>query len=572
MFVWCLVCWFARPSVDYPDRQRKVLGFDVDHSVGFRAGLGDTNSEFLEEFSNERVSRVLSAFDMSARKIPHVGIPPSIWMSMTKEELRAPPKQAGDYIVMLDVVVGCVCDCERTLSSVLLFEPVDHRVEFYQNCWPFLLQSNVCSCSINSMNTGMIDDLAAAIAWLMTEDVVGGVGVNLGDGIIELERLAAMLDAERSRRLVAFDRSAEWSVDGSRSAASWIAKRTNANKSEVARRIHVARMVDACALTQSVWAAGLVTTSHVDVIAKTRAGARADDHFAEFEPELTKCALNHSPKDVALKAREWRDALDAFLDRDGANGPSHEDHQQRHAHFSRTLYGVGYLDARFDVESAEIIEAALGRAYERGHVEKDPRTPAQQRADALLTICRAYLAGVPATGNRPHALFVLDVNTISGNAVGGCHSANGYPVTAEAARRIACNANINLMLVDGFVPLAMGRTARIFTPHQYRAMVVRDGGCRMCGAEVDRCEAHHMDEWVKDRGSTDLDRGVLICRGHCHNLLHEGRWTIEGHANATVRFKNPQGIIMCESAPNVPDHRWRTKHAKRADQLDNYAA
>ena len=48
-----------------------------------------------------------------------------------------------------------------------------------------------------------------------------------------------------------------------------------------------------------------------------------------------------------------------------------------------------------DTLGAEHVETALRVAYERLHVANDPRTPAQQRADALVEICR-QLHGVPA--------------------------------------------------------------------------------------------------------------------------------------------------------------------------------
>ena len=80
------------------------------------------------------------------------------------------------------------------------------------------------------MITGSIELLDIAIGNLLDDDAVGGLGVEFGPGIIELERQRARLDAAIAQRLIRFDQSIEWSVDGSRSAASWIAKRTCGNR------------------------------------------------------------------------------------------------------------------------------------------------------------------------------------------------------------------------------------------------------------------------------------------------------------------------------------------------------
>ena len=351
-----------------------------------------------------------------------------------------------------------------------------------------------------SMDTGAIEQLEDAIMALTHEDVAGGVCVNLGDGIIVLERLRSMLDAECARRLVAFHHSVEWSVDGSRSVAGWVAKHSNANKAEVAHRVHVGQMVALFDLTRAAWTAGEVTTSHVNVIAKTRSGARADSYFRAYEPELVNYAKTHSPKETVADAREWRSKLDDLLDRDPIDRHDEKEHQKRTLHLSNGMYGTAFLDGYFDAENAELIRAAIGRAFERGHREQDPRTPAQQRADAFAEICRSYLAGMPASGNRPHVALVVDINTYMGDTYGGCHTHRGDPINVDTARRIMCDSDINLVLANGLIPLAMGGTTRIFTTYQYRAMVIRDGGCRRCGASPEQCESHHIGEWVKDQG------------------------------------------------------------------------
>jgi hypothetical protein len=104
---------------------------------------------------------------------------------------------------------------------------------------------------------------------------------------------------------------------------------------------------------------------------------------------------------------------------------------------------------------------------------------------------------------------------------------------------------------DGVV-LAMGRATRTFTPDQFRAMVVRDAHCRGPGCAVDpaHCEAHHLDEWERDDGPTDLANGALMCRGNCHRMLHEGGWTVTGNPDGQLDFYDRAGQHLGSSTPH----------------------
>src|SRR5262249_33739784 len=128
--------------------------------------------------------------------------------------------------------------------------------------------------------------------------------------------------------------------------------------------------------------------------------------------------------------------------------------------------------------------------------------------------------------------------TLEGLAVGECRLASGHRISPETARRLSCDAVLQKLLVDDGVPLAMGRATRTFTADQFRAMVARDAHCRGpgCRAEADNCEAHHLDQWRRDDGPTDLDNGILVCRGHCHRMLHEGGWIVRGDPNGELAF------------------------------------
>jgi hypothetical protein len=71
------------------------------------------------------------------------------------------------------------------------------------------------------------------------------------------------------------------------------------------------------------------------------------------------------------------------------------------------------------------------------------------------------------------------------------------------------------------VLLAAGRERRLVSPAQRKALIHRDHGCVYpgCDRSPDWCDAHHLDEWIRHSGGTDIDNLALVCGFH-HARLH----------------------------------------------------
>ena len=69
---------------------------------------------------------------------------------------------------------------------------------------------------------------------------------------------------------------------------------------------------------------------------------------------------------------------------------------------------------------------------------------------------------------------------------------------------------------------------RLYTRRQKVALAARDGGCLFptCERPPSWTEAHHIKHWARDRGETNVNEGVLLCRHH-HLLVHNNHWEIE---------------------------------------------
>jgi hypothetical protein len=104
-------------------------------------------------------------------------------------------------------------------------------------------------------------------------------------------------------------------------------------------------------------------------------------------------------------------------------------------------------------------------------------------------------------------------------------------VSLATAERFACT--------DGYYPLLFdehgngmrrGRAQRLYSEPQRDVLAAIWGGCAVdgCDRPPSWTEAHHIDEWLRHRGDTDIDRGILLCRHH-HMLIHARRWRIHRH-------------------------------------------
>ena len=114
----------------------------------------------------------------------------------------------------------------------------------------------------------------------------------------------------------------------------------------------------------------------------------------------------------------------------------------------------------------------------------------------------------------------------------------GDRLTASQVRRLACTAAILPAVLGGdSLPLDLGRTRRLFSPAQRKALLLRDTTCRAEGCDVPGtwCEAHHRRDPWSAGGRTDLDEGELLCSHH-HHRVHDARFHVDRLANGDVRF------------------------------------
>jgi hypothetical protein len=243
------------------------------------------------------------------------------------------------------------------------------------------------------------------------------------------------------------------------------------------------------------------------------------DLFARDEALLVSQARSLSSRVFPLALAHWR----RLADPDGALADAAKAFERRRLCVSSTWAGTVRVDGDLDPESGEVVIKAIGSLAEPWALDRqDTRSPQQRRADALVEICRRHLdsGAFPVQGGvKPHLTMTVSLQDLQGN---GLVDLETGAITAEAARRLACDCTIRrILLGSDDEPLEAGRAARTVPTALRRALDQRDRGCTHPGCDMPArwCEAHHIIHWAHG-GKTDLDNLRLLCRRH-HGWAHD---------------------------------------------------
>jgi len=265
--------------------------------------------------------------------------------------------------------------------------------------------------------------------------------------------------------------------------------------------------------------------------------------WAQAADQLVGEAAERTVEELWQAARTVRDMLDPA----GAEARFLERYEKRSFRTYRGQNGEKRASIVFDDEGDASLETlmAAGLRPRRGgprfvdpdekqqaaSLVEDPRTIDQLAYDLLMDVLHAGMLADAETvfGTRQAGVRLVQVVDAEGRSVPTVHTEDSLTSMpgAVADQRI-CDSGIVPVTVDVCGnPLDVGREQRLFTSKQRIALAMRDGGCRWrgCDRPASYCEAHHIDEWQRDQGRTDIDRGILLCRYH-HMSLHHGGWRI----------------------------------------------
>lgn len=332
----------------------------------------------------------------------------------------------------------------------------------------------------------------------------------LCDRIADLERLRSRVDERLMAHKATLDSLGDAGADSAVVGRSVGRRSERQAKKDMVTARGLAEMP---ALAESL-AEGRLNVEHAAIVA---------DAAEQVTPEVAEALVKTAeamPADLfARKAREFVGKHTSATETE----ERHAKQRARRAGWHKT-HGDGSVEihARFDKATGEQVLAAWRRRTDRMWHEDggrngspdDGRTHAQRRADALAElICKEPADGPVHPKHQVHIVWNLDEPSATW--------LDGTPLPDSVLMQLGPSADVIGHLFDGAGhTFWQGRRKRLATEAQWRALIVATRGCNRCGATIDRCQAHHLHEWLGG-GGTDLPNLELLCHT-CHGHAHRG--------------------------------------------------
>lgn len=381
--------------------------------------------------------------------------------------------------------------------------------------------------------------------------------------LVGLRQIIDAAEAAFTDILAEFDAAGDGQVlHAAASTPAWLRGALGMAASEASERVRIARAAHGelaptmAAMHSDDSDAPTVSFEHVRTIHRTLRTLPPSSRD-EAREALTALAHQVSVDDLRAAGRYLRHVVDP----DGSARHAEEDFGRRWLSIAPLLDGMHSISGVLDAETAARLNTALA-PFLVPTGPSDERSTDQRRADGLADIVHAAVrAGeLPDLSGADTALQVdvpaatlLDGAPDPARLVGT--SATPTWLTSITLGRLACDASVRRLLVspDG-QPIDLGRSVRVFSTIQRRALAHRDNGCRFpgCDRPPAHTDAHHLVPWMQG-GASDLANGLLLCRFH-HRQVQEGGWSItstELQANGPLTFAGPAFQRLESPAPKA---------------------
>ena len=327
----------------------------------------------------------------------------------------------------------------------------------------------------------------------------------------------------------------------------------NLRPSQAKQTSETGRRLQALPDVQHAFEDGQLSEDHARVITDTlqdMIGPARDEAAAT----LVDAARDTDPTTLGRTARK----LLADHDSQAAGQAEARRHRRRYARATQTPDGMVAISAQLSGIDGEVAMTAI-HAFRTPDTPDDiPRTPEQATADGLVAALRAALDhGQAATqhGERPHINVVVDADTLR---AGDGTAQLGWtgPVPFSEIARILDAAQVCRIVRDAdSIPVEVSERVRTVPRGLWRALMVRDGGCRWpgCPAPPAWCDAAHTDiPWHRD-GRLTVDTSAMFCRRH-HRRVDQPGWRISVDG-LTVHIHPPGGRPPLTSTADPPARR-----------------
>lgn len=440
-------------------------------------------------------------------------------------------------------------------------------------------------------------------------DEVGGRQVVVG-----IEQVTRGLEGLQDAAVGGLEAGQSWATSGYRTFPVWWSAQTHRRASTGRAAQHQARdLRKHLPLTAEALAEGRIGGEHVRVLTRFVTKTEAQQEQLR-DPNVGEAFLVDQAERLSVEmytrlVKEWAICADP----EAADRGWREEGAREELFLSQVLDGAD-LRGWLSTESWQVVDEAL-RAAVGTPAAGDDRTPAQRRAAALVHVCRSHLdrgEAQPGARIRPHLAITVDATTLAAllAASGGARPVNrdvfgqiaapdaggdglwpsdggstgcseprvvipvtldyrqlrgvapasfadGTPVPHGQLAKLLCDGEFHRVVFgpDGQI-LDSGRTQRLFTAAQTRAILARDRHCQFPGCDAPPWDGEiHHSIWWYHQGRTSTDNGILVCWYH-HSYVHQHHLAItrdsadnrSGSARGWV-FTRPDGRVITDPLP-----------------------
>ena len=352
-------------------------------------------------------------------------------------------------------------------------------------------------------------------------------GPALASFVERVQRITDRITLKNSEAAAAFAETDEYENQGSVSPIHWIRVHCHMTSGAAGDRIAVGQQLPNIPESHQSLLEGEIGYAHLAHIARTAVAIEESGTTKQFDetPLLEKARELPVGRFIDF-CHHTRHAGDPA----GYAADEAEKVEARSLSIRTGEGGMVWLRGVFDPEGGAVFRTAI-EALAHRNGKGDDRKHDRRFADAAVELAAHSLdnALVPRRGSvRPHLNVNTTLETLLKQA--GAPAADlefSLPISAEAVERLACDCSVTRILLgaDSTV-IDVGRSRRVISPSQRRALKVRDKGCRWpgCDRPATWTEGHHIDHWIRG-GPGDLPNLILLCHRH-HWMAHEGKWQV----------------------------------------------
>jgi hypothetical protein len=344
---------------------------------------------------------------------------------------------------------------------------------------------------------------------------------------------------------------------GATGTDAWAASLTGTTRGAMAGGIWLARLLeDKYPTTRDAFAAGGINQAQARVIVRAAerlpGGVSTEQRVTSEAGLVAKAVHGMDARGLRRAARRMLEKVSKELadEHEADQLRGEEKRAEREACFAMSDNGDGTVSGRFTISElhASLLRAFLERLCSPRRLARN--TAGETVADeTVATGVNSYerqgrafgelIEHLPQEGFGRGGIGVM-VHLDHQHLLDGLASARldtGLDISAGQARRLACTAGIIPTVLDGdSVVLDLGRTRRLHTPAQARALSVTNETCAAegCQRPFAWCEIHHPHPWAAG-GTTDLTNALPLCGWH-HRRAHDDVFDMKKVPSGEVRF------------------------------------